>query len=278
MGLAALLLLLSGAYPLLRAWPHVRRTSLAHAFAWAALAWLAWTVLLALVPVSSSEALAAGRYAGLSLIACAGMAVLGARRPGVGAWNFVVLGLLAVLLLSWVEGLLTGTDVELSGLRAVFLAGLLGLLILNYLPTRLGLSALLLAIGCVLEFTALLSGPAKGSPALLLGPAWAGLFLGTVPWAGWAALRWQPTAASDVDRLWHAFRDSYGLVWAQRVREQFNRSAANAGWAIELGWRGLRPIGAAPPPDAAAQAAARATLEALLKRFGLLSDGGEQPH
>jgi hypothetical protein len=39
------------------------------------------------------------RYLALCLTGCVGVAVLGARRPGVGAWDFVLLGLLAVLLL-----------------------------------------------------------------------------------------------------------------------------------------------------------------------------------
>ena len=33
-----------------------------------------------------------------------------------------------------------------------------------------------------------------------------------------------------------SFRDSWGLMWSQRFREQFNRAAENAGWPITLRW------------------------------------------
>ena len=43
---AAALLLLTGVYPLGRAWLTNRQTSLVHALTWAALAWVAWGGLL----------------------------------------------------------------------------------------------------------------------------------------------------------------------------------------------------------------------------------------
>ena len=103
MYLAAALLLLTGAYPLGRAWLANRRSSLAHALAWAALAWLAW-LGVALAEAWGLGVPVAARYVALCLTGCAGVAVLGARRPGVVAWNFVVLGLLVVLLLPLAEG------------------------------------------------------------------------------------------------------------------------------------------------------------------------------
>ena len=56
-------------------------------------------------------------YTALSLTGCAGVAVLGARRPGVGPWNFVLLGLLAVMLLPLAEGLLSRGALHLAGPR-----------------------------------------------------------------------------------------------------------------------------------------------------------------
>jgi hypothetical protein len=64
------------------------------------------------------------------------------------------------------------------------------------------------------------------------------------------------------------FRDRFGLVWAQRVREQFNRAAANAGWPVRLYWQGLHLSAGAPLPEPAVQAEVVAALRALLKRFG----------
>jgi hypothetical protein len=64
------------------------------------------------------------------------------------------------------------------------------------------------------------------------------------------------------------FRDHWGVVWALRVRERFNRSAEAAGWPIRLTWHGVVPApdgggdrGGAPPE------VAEATLIGLLRRF-----------
>jgi hypothetical protein len=238
------LLLLTGAYPLARAALANRRTALAHALAWAALAWLTWVVLTAGAAFGGAEP-SAGRYVALCLTGCAGVAVLGARRPGVGAWNFVVLGLLVVLLLPLAEGL---GRVELSVPRRLFLAGTLAVGCLNYVPTRLWPAALLAAAGCALE---------------LFWPAGAGrLALAAAPWAGFVIMAWRAELASEFDRTWLRFRDSFGALWAERTRDQFNRAAANAGLAGRLGWGGLR---GAP---AAEQGHLLDTLRALLKRFG----------
>jgi hypothetical protein len=266
----SLLVYLSGVYPLVRAGWTVRQTSLAHAWTWAALAWLAWGLVLALAPMVDAATLHAGRYLGLCLIGCAGVAVLGARRPGVAAWNFVVLGLLAVLLLAWAEEFLIGADVPIGGIRAVFLAGTLAVAILNYLPTRLGLAALLLAAGCALEMWTLLDLATVAASADRL--PWTGACFGLASWAGWAAWRGQGRPTAEIDRLWQEFRDSYGLVWGQRLREQFNRAAANAGWPVELSWHGLQATPRAGSITPELQSAALETLRALLKRFGQCSD------
>ena len=168
MNLAAALILLTGAYPLGRAWWANRQTSLVHALIWAALAWLVWEAA-----ILSGEA--AVRYGALCLTGCAGVAVLGARRPGVVAWNFVVFGLLVVLLLPLAEGF---GRLQMSLPRLIFLTGTLGVSFLNYLPTRLFPAALLLAAGCGIELVSLM-GTIAGVPVD------AGHFaLAAAPWAG----------------------------------------------------------------------------------------------
>jgi hypothetical protein len=257
---AAALLLLTAAYPLGRAWLAHRRTSLVHALFWAALAWLAWLGVLlgaALAPAGAGDA---GRYLALCLTGCAGVAVLGARRPGVGAWNFVVLGLLVVLLLPLAEGF---GRLHLTLPRVLFLAGALAVGFLNYLPTRLFPAALLAAAGCGVELTGLVTGT-NGS-ALGAGR----LALAAAPWLAFLMVKGRPAPVAEFDRTWRTFRDSFGGLWGERLREQFNRAAANAGWTGRLGWGGLQ---AAP---AAEREPLLATLRALLKRFGPPEDAAE---
>src|SRR5437763_11762318 len=137
MATAVWLLCVTGSYPLWRAWRGNRRTSLAHAVGWAAAAWTAWcgTLLLGATADPGTDP-TPGRYLALCLTGCAGVAVLGARRPGVGAWNLVVGGLLAVMLLPLAESLIADKQ-PLDGLRTAFLATTLAVGVLHYLPTRL---------------------------------------------------------------------------------------------------------------------------------------------
>lgn len=251
------LLLLTGGYPLAWAWRANRRTSLWHALNWAWAAWAAWGMAWLMDSGSAGRALT---YLALSMTGCVGVAVLGARRPGVGAWNFVVAGLLAVLMLPLAESLVSGRPLQIVGPRLFFLAATLAVLVLNYLPTRLGVSALFLAGACAGEILGLAS-----PDRLPLERSLAQLLLALVPWVACERLVRRPAPASEFDGLWFDFRDHYGMVWGQRLREQFNRSAAHAGWPVILRWGGLRLT--APLPDTASQTAMLDVLRALLKRF-----------
>jgi hypothetical protein len=256
-----LIVLLTAVVPLGRAWLGNRRTSLLQAVHWAMLAWIAWVWTTAFAEADESMKLEPGRYLALCLTGCAAVAVLGARRPHVGAWNFVVLGLLAVMVLPLAENLLTEPK-PLDVIRIVFLAGTLAVGVLNYLPTRLAAAAVLLAAACVAE-TWLLVNPGQSGGVATLSP----LLLGLVPWTAWIVLARRPPPRSQFDRLWLDFRDRFGFVWAQRVREQFNRSAANAGWTARLYWQGLFLKSGSLLPDSTAQDQMLEALEALLKRF-----------
>src|SRR5437764_1451598 len=159
------LILLTGAYPLWQVWRVNRRTTLVQAVYWTVFAWAAWVGTLAW-PGSGTPSL---RYLALSLTGCAGVAVLGARRPVVHAWNFVVLSLLAVLLLPIAESLLG--DLQFSEPRLLFLAAVVAVGVLNYLPTRLGLAAAGLGIASGMEIwrLALPDGGAAPPAAKMVG-------------------------------------------------------------------------------------------------------------
>ena len=227
-------LIIAGLIPLGRALWVNRGTSLTHALAWGMAAWLSWGVAF-LLSDGEQVVLEPGRYIALSLTGCAGVAVLGARRPHVLAWDFVVLGLLAVMLLPLIEVQLIGTR-SMDGMRVFFLAATIAVGLINYLPTPLVSTVLVLLLVSARQIT----------PAFL--PTWLlshdeACFLDgmltAVPWIGWISLSDYGVKRSPCDRLWLDFRNRWGLVWSQRVREQFNHAAENAGWPGRLTWGGL---------------------------------------
>ncbi len=93
--------------------------------------------------------------------------------------------------------------------------------------------------------------------------------LAAVPWTiVLCRTLWQPRNGSEFDRRWIAFRERFGVVWGQRLREQFNQSAKNANWKVVLTWQGMRTLPSAAQPNREELAAMLQTLTALMKRFG----------
>jgi hypothetical protein len=252
-------LLLGGvAIPIVRALIVNRHTSLNQAVGWAGVSCIAWAPVL-MTPAGGEQP---WRYAALCLTGAAGVAVLGARHPYVGAWNFVILGLLAVLLLPLAEDLVLDTGLR-DPLRMFFMASTIAVGVINYLPTRLWPAALLVGFGCGVQMFALFA-PGR----LPVEAHWAaGLALACVPWA--ALLCWlrRPKVVSAFDELWLEFRDRYGWLWGQRLREQFNHAARHAGWPVTLAWRGLTKSEAGPVTEPGVNVAMLETLKALLRRF-----------
>ena len=249
MRVAEIMLLLAAGWPMWLAWRATASTTLRPSVIWLLAAWAAW--------LSALETGADGAtYLALSLSGCAGVAVLGARRPGVGAWNFVLGGLLAVLLLPVARG--WGTPrVELVHL--LFLGATLAVPVFNYLPTRMAPAVLLVGVGCAFEL------------ARLTGFHWAEwqhssahLCLAAGPWMG-LLVRRRAKGLSAFERIWLEFRDGFGFVWGQPAREQFNRAAENAGWAVSLHWRGIARTAEGTVPG---DGELLRTLTAVLKRFG----------
>lgn len=256
MEVGAALLLLTGAYPLAKALRANRSTTLRQSLLWAFLAWSAWTGVAwsRVLRPQADEPLAT--YAALCLTGCAGVAVLGARRPGVTAWNFVVAGLLAVLFLPILNG---QGGLRLEPAQELFLTATLAITFLNYLPTRLASGTILAAAGCGWEMIRLMGWTSAAMPWLGL------LLLALAPWTAWARLARQIPDATAFDRVWLAYRDRFGFVWGQPMREQFNRAAHHAGWPVVLRWQGLQPTTDHSPLDSEQLLA---TLHAVLKRFG----------
>ena len=142
---AATILLAAAAWPLWLGWRATTRTTLRSTLTWTVASWAVW-----LVAFATREDLAV--YIASSLSGCAGVAVLGARRPGVGAWNFVVAGLFTVFLLPVAQA---WGSLRIETAQVIFLGVVLAVPMLNYLPTRLAPAALAFGLGCASELVRL---------------------------------------------------------------------------------------------------------------------------
>lgn len=200
------------------------------------------------------------------------MAVFGAKRPQNRAWQLIVLALLAILVMPSVQALLfrAGEPLALHTARRWFLVILVGMGLLNYIGTRFSLSTLLFAAAQVVLLGEAL--PAVGKldsewrPAIGLGMGVAGLVL--------IALRMPRARLSSrpIDRCWIDFRDAFGAVWAWRVLERVNATAAVNNWPARLTWHGMAETQNAERQilesvQADAQRAMLANLKSLLRRF-----------
>src|SRR5262249_18978954 len=128
-------------------------------------------------------------------------------------------------------------------------------------------AALLLGVGCGLEIARLFAAAAGLESFRQAAAVGAPLALALSPWLAYAQFRRRVLPPVGVDRRWLGFRDRCGVVWSQRLREQFNRAAANAGWPVVLRWQGLRLLPGATLPEAGVQAEVVETLRSMLKRF-----------
>lgn len=260
--------------PLTFCWRSARGTAARPAIAWAAAAVVLAMLGQAVGPGESPEDGRPGAGQATYLASLATLAslttVLNARRPGGGAWAFLMVLLVLVFLIPWFEGAgLAGTGTALDRLRLEMPWSLFfGLLILtgatNYLPTRHGPAAIAAAAGLGLELAALVRAdwPDETRAWVWSASPW---FLAVAAWLAEATASRRAASGSGLERLWLWFRDGWGVVWGLRVLERFNRTAEALGWPIRLAWSGVvavEPGTAAVVPDAA-----EATLRGLLRRF-----------
>lgn len=276
---AVLLPLATAAWPLAAAWRGAHGTALRPAVIWA---WLALAVGILSQGLAWAEAPGAGRplagqlvYVMVLLTFAALVSVLNARRPGDTAWAILMALLVVVFLLPWLEG--PGLARKAHGLGRLRLDApwtiFYGLVVIagvtNYLPTRYGPAACWLLLGLVLEYLLLTRDEFRLSRGGRLWPAVPWTLAAAVWTAAWRAGR-PVRAASDLEAAWLWFRDHWGVVWALRIAERFNRTAESLGWPFRLGWFGVVPVAAEPvepPAPGSLPPAAATTLTSLLRRF-----------
>jgi len=268
--------LISSFYPLQVGWRASRGTGLRAAVAWAYVA--AGFALLsqasAWTEVISSGRPLTGHFTYLSVLAtlAALISVLNARRPGGGAWAILMTLLVVVFLIPWLEG--PGLARKAHGLSRLRLDApwtlFYGFLVLagitNYLPTTFGLAAGWLALGFVAEYVGLTWNEAKPSLAATI---WL-IFPWTLSVALWSALGCGGGTSQNRDglaRAWLWFRNHWGVVWALRTQERFNRSAEASGWPVRLAWNGVVSVPGTVGDTTVVPEGALTTFLGLLRRF-----------
>ena len=233
----------------------LRETTLLYAWGWRlasiAAAAVAGFLVLADSPELKLGGLPPGRFAAGALALCPAMAVLGAKRPQHGAWQFVVISLWGVLCLPAAEAavLRPGDVVQLSHGRDFFLWGLMAIGACNWIGTRMAIPAAFVLLAQCLLLAEYLPGVAW-SPGAWRYMAAQGAFLLAI--GAERLTRSAHAKASPLDRQWLAFRDAFGLLWALRVAERANAFAAGEQVPVYLGWRGFFAVSVAvavPPAE-----------------------------
>lgn len=186
------------------------------------------------------------------------VSTLGARNPGVGAWQiFVVLPLIIVLLWPGLSDLVSSRGQEPLRIGVPAFSGLC-LVLLMSMSTCVGTS-FTFTFASLFFFSAVTLGlfPAMGwmdlmSPWQCTIPL---LLLVAVTLATRSikirllAIEAARTRSELVDASWVLFQDLYGLVWARRIQERVNQFASRENWSVLLTHAGFRDANGMEPSD-----------------------------
>jgi hypothetical protein len=288
--LVLIVLLATTLFPWRSAWKSARGTALRPALVWAALA----IALAALAQaVAWTEPVAGGRpvtgrltYLAVLATLAALISVLNARSPGGNVWAMLMVLLIVVFLVPWLEdqtrlrravGL---APVHLDAPWTIFYVLLVVVGVTNYLPTRFGFAAVALSVVFILEYLALTrqDWPPVRRSSLWSWVAWA---LATSVWIARYCATGAQEARGNGERIWFWFRDYWGVVWALRALERFNRSAELNQWPVRLWWFGLVSVDSAKPDEPLQfPVAAEAAFRGLIRRFAepwRLDQAGQPP-
>ncbi len=259
----------------------LRGTTLMAPCVWAIVSIVSLAIVAVVVGNQGEEAggigLSALHFAAAATTLCPLMAVLGAKRPQNHAWQWVVLTLWIVVVWPAAQAVLapTGLRVELFIAWKLFLMGLVVVGLLNYLPTRFGLAAWLVAAGQVALLDNYLWQWGVAVPQWTLAVG-LGCFLAAAvimsalpPKNGGQAEPENGTPLTEFDRSWKAFRDAYGALWALRILARVNQTAEFSDWPMRLTWSGFSMLDTEEiaQPSAEQLDQLRQTIATLLRRF-----------
>ncbi len=269
-GLAALVALLA-----LQGFRHQRATTLAAPCLWVAISATCLALGALLEPKLHGIGLSAFRFAIAATTLCPLMAVLGAKRPQDRGWQWVVLSLWVVLVWPAAQAVLlpAGIRVELFVAWKLFLWGLIGIGLLNYLPTKNWLPAIFVAAGQAiflhehLWLGNLLNN--EWSSTLGIGCLLAAAALVSLRRN---ALNPQPSTLNSFSTQWQNFRNAYGAFWALRILGMVNQTAELRDWPMRLHWSRFETLEDRQPTEEQL-AELEQTMSTLLRRFVAIDRG-----
>ena len=274
-------------------WQRLKGTTLIAPWYWSLIA--IWSIIaIEWLPFILTDRLWASGSASLRYFAaittlCPIVSLLGAKRPQHHAWQWIVLSLWVILAMPAARTLFfSHATLHIGILWSWFLLILVGMTVVNYLPTRYWPVGLLVGTAqcCLLAnelpgvrfLSALLTPhrsdepirPYFGSTITALALLFAAAIL--VQWISRERNRPKPDCVEPLDLLWRDFRNSYGFFWGLRVADRFNGLAESQNGTLRLRWNGFVPIAAEPnersgqtPPKIAASM--EQTFVRLLTRF-----------
>jgi hypothetical protein len=195
------------------------------------------------------SARAAARLVVAALAVCPAMSLLGAKRPQHGVWQLIVATLAAVLAMPAASATLVrpGSLPQIHEIEQCFLPVLVAVGWMNFVATRRGLAASLVAAGQLGLMSPFLPGGSEADPPTAVSDAIASgaVAAGAVLAAAQAAAGRQRRAAAagglaaSVDPAFLALRETLGAAWTLRICERFNGVAAARGWPCRLRFAGL---------------------------------------
>ena len=238
-----------------------------------ALSLLAAVVLSGPFTVLSPAWTSGSQYLAAILMLTPAVCLLGARRPGVAAWQwFVVLPL--VFVLAWPGAIQIVNSngripIELS------LPALSGFLLVALMSTAPGLGrgmtlACLVQLGTTLTAVSPVVPWLPQSPWLFLSAAFgqmlATALAGSCLRQHHARLQQSASLHQQTTQLWLLFQDIYGMIWAQRLLERARELERTEKWTCSLTLDGFTTL-ATPAETEQAVARALPAFRWLLSRF-----------
>jgi len=235
--------------------------------------------------LADPAAQSAARLAVAAVAVCPAMSLLGAKRPQHGVWQLIVATLGFVLAMPALSATLVrpGSLPHLHMLERCFLPVLVGVGWMNFIATRRGLAASLVAagqLGLIWQFLPGVSPehpPAPSFDAACSGSLAAGSLLAVVQSLRGSGRHGAAGLAAAIDPAFLAVRETLGAAWALRICERFNSIAATRGWPCRLRFAGLEGDLTAGPWERDAVRCLRSILRRFVSSDWIARHGGLRP-